>query len=92
MTHSVDPKTWDRPGVKITYDPRDDTAFLDLSGLAARRLMLALGMNTKRYGPEVSALLAGLCKLLIGVPTEAVEQASPHGSECTCGHCGEVFG
>ena len=88
---SVGRKLHEGPGVTIKYDPVDDAVTLELTGLAARRLILALGLNTKRYGPEVSALLAGLCKLLLGVPTEAIEQSHPHGPGCSCPHCGETF-
>ena len=88
----VDVKIRRGPGVEVTYDPGNDSVVLALSGLAARRLMLALGVNTKRYGPEISALLTGLTKLLVGVPSGATEQANPHGRDCTCGHCEEAFG
>lgn len=40
---------------------------LTLSNLAARRLLLALGMNGKRYSPQVQAITDGLSMLLIGV-------------------------
>jgi hypothetical protein len=47
-------KALDGPGVSIEYDHGDDVVLFSLSGLAARRLMLALGVNTNRYGPEPS--------------------------------------
>lgn len=64
---------------------------IELSELGARRLMLALGVHTKRYGPEVSQLLTGLARLLIGSPTSALETSHPHGPGHPCPLCEEVF-
>ena len=40
---------------------------LSLSNKAARQLLIALGMNGRRFGPEVQAVTEGLSMLLIGV-------------------------
>ena len=87
----MDVRTYDGPGVRIVYDPGDDTVLLDLSGLAARRLMLGLGVHTRRYGPEVSALLTGLARLILKAPTSSLETGGPHGPGCSCKHCEEAF-
>lgn len=62
-----------------------------LSDLGARRLMLALGVNTARYGPEIKALLDGLSKVLLGLPSAGFEQSHPHGPGCPCDYCEEAF-
>jgi len=85
------PRTRIGLGVQVTYDPGQDSVQIELTGLAARRLMLALGMHTKRYGPEVAGLLAVLTRLLIGVDSTAIETHHPHGRACPCPHCREVF-
>lgn len=90
MTAIQRPPVISRPGVTITRN-EDGSVHLCLSDLAARRLMLGLGVNTRRYGPEVSNLLNGLCRLLIGVNSTAIETHTPHGRACPCPHCKEVF-
>lgn len=89
--HPLGRKLHEGPGVTIKHDPADDLVTLELSGLAARRLMLGLAINTKRYGPEVESLLSGLCKLLVGVSTGVVETSHPHGKPNHCAYCLEVF-
>lgn len=64
---------------------------IELTGLGARRLMLALGVNTSRYGPEVKALLDGLVRVLIRAPHSTLETSHPHGPACACPHCEEAF-
>ena len=63
---------------------------LTLSNLAARRLMLAFGVNTARHGPEVKAILTGLNLLLIGIAS-GEETANPHGPDCPCSMCKEIY-
>ena len=40
---------------------------LYMSNRAARQLLIALGMNGRRFGPEVHAVTTGLSMLLLGI-------------------------
>jgi len=82
-------RRWERDGVAIEAD--GTRVVIDLTDLGARRLMLSLALHTDRYGPEVSCLLAGLTRLLIGVDTSAIERSHPHGPNCTCRACREAY-
>jgi hypothetical protein len=77
-------------GVMVRTDP-DGTVDLRLGDLAARRLILGLGVNTKRYGPEVTAILAALCRQKLGIMPGAIDQTSPHGYGCWCINCKIIF-
>jgi len=82
-------RRWERDGVAIEVDGR--RVVLDLTDLGARRLMLSLALHTDRYGPEVSTLLAGLTRLLIGVDSSAIERSHPHGPACPCLACHQAY-
>lgn len=79
------------PGVQVEQLYPGDRVEISLTDLGARRLMLALGVNTARYGPEIKALLDGLSKVLLGLPSAGFEQSHPHGPGCPCGYCEEAF-
>jgi len=89
----VGPKTFERGAVRIVSGRTapDNKVEITLTDLAARRLVLALGVNTARYGPEMKALLDGLAKLLFGIPSSGLESSHPHGPGHPCGHCRKVF-
>lgn len=82
-------KGWQRGDVELWTDGR--RVQIELTELGARRLMLSLAMHTDRYGPEVSDLLSGLCRLLIGVNSTAIERSNPHGPDCTCLACRQAY-
>jgi hypothetical protein len=82
-------RRWERDGVAIESDGK--RVVIDLTELGARRLMLSLAMYTDRYGPEVSGLLTGLSRLLIGVSSTAIERSNPHGPDCTCLACRQAY-
>jgi hypothetical protein len=82
-------KGWQRGDVELRTDGR--RVQIELTELGARRLLLSLALHTNRYGPEVTDLLAGLTRLLIGVETTAIERSSPHGPGCTCLACRQAY-
>lgn len=91
LVEPEEPRTIHGVGATVTRLP-DGRVVLALSNLAARRLMLGLAVNTKRYGPEVATMLNAMCQLLYGISTGAVESNSPHGRACCiCPYCQEVF-
>lgn len=80
---------WEWPGGLVTVDLdgcSPPNVQLTLENLAARRLLLALGMNGRRHGPEVKAITDGLAVLLIGY-TSGEETAHPHGPGHACPNC-----
>lgn len=80
----------DRGGIPVVQVDLGDGPYpnvqLTLGNLAARRLLLALGMGTRRYGPEVKAVCDGLATLLVGT-TSGKETAHPHGPGHDCPTC-----
>ena len=63
---------WESPHVDVEADlepleGEPPAVHLFMSNRAARQLLIALGMNGRRYGPEVHAVTSGLSMLLIGV-------------------------
>jgi len=84
--------TDERLGVLVDYGDKPGSVVICLDDLAVRRLILGLGVNTTRYGPEVSTLLRYLCELKFKVShVPAWEQNSPHGPGHDCGYCREAF-
>lgn len=73
------------PTVTVDVDELGNVQ-LTLGNLAARRLLLALGMNGRRHGPEVKAITDGLSILLTGY-TSGEETAHPHGPGHDCPNC-----
>jgi hypothetical protein len=72
-----------------------DTVRITMSNLGARRLMLGLGVNTDRYGPEVRQLLDQLAINLLGVQRgrSGLESSTPHRrGHPGCQLCVEIFG
>ena len=54
---------------------------LRLSNKAARQLLIALGMNGRRYGEHVQAVTEGLSMLLIGMIAGEENAHRPKGDE-----------
>lgn len=92
LKHRPLQRTWrdDAAGVFIV-ERSNGRVEIELTNLGARRLMLGLGVNTSRYGPEVKSLLDGLCRLLIRAPHSTLETSHPHGPRCPCLHCRQAF-